>query len=139
MQEADIPGVVALEKACFVIPWTRKDVEAECTDKEYSKSYVVFEQEQIIGYAIVWELYEQAELVRIGMDPAFRKQGFSKACLLKAMKQARSRGCVSMSLEVQVSHASAIHLYLSCGFRIVHTSRKHYDGGEDAYVMVSDL
>lgn len=139
MQKENIADVLDLEKKCFSKSWTQKEIMYEYETNDFSKQYVVVEKDKIIGYALVWELYDQAELVRIGMDPLFRKRGFSKACLLEAMRQAKKQGCVTMSLEVRVSNASALHLYETCGFQYVHTSKHHYEDGEDAYIMIAQL
>lgn len=139
MQRKDITDVLALERQCFSKPWTQKDLLYEYEMNDFSKQYIVVENDKIIGYALIWELYDHAELVRIGIDPLFRKQGFSKMCLLEAMCQAKRQGCATMSLEVRVSNVAALHLYETCGFQYVHTSKHHYEDGEDAYIMVAKL
>lgn len=92
----------------------------------------------IIGFAGMWQLFDEAHVTTIGVDLPYRGRGFGEAMLLKLLDEAVRRGANVMTLEVRVSNASAIKLYEKYGFT-VHGTREHYysDDGEDAYLMWS--
>jgi len=48
---------------------------------------------------------------------------------------AKERGATEMFLEVRVSNAAAMRLYLGCGFAGVYARTRYYSDGEDCLVM----
>lgn len=123
-----------LEVQCFQDPWTKEQIESEFETNPFFYAWMTHE-----GYIFLWEAYEQAELVRIGILPEYRKKGFAKKLLVECMEHAKQSGCLTMALEVRVSNRAAIHLYEVCGFIKSHCSKQHYQDGEDAWIMICEL
>lgn len=122
------------ESQCFLDTWTKEQIESEFQNNPFFHAWMTKE-----GYAFVWEAYEQAELVRIGILPTYRKQGYAHRLLTKCMAHAKQAGCETMTLEVRVSNIPAIRLYEMCGFIKSHCSKHHYQDGEDAWIMICEL
>ncbi|MDQ7728197.1 GNAT family N-acetyltransferase [Halomonas sp. SpR8] len=100
-----------------------------------------WQDEQLLGYAIVARLPFEAELQAIGVLPKCRRSGAGLA-LMKAV-QAIAQGWFSerLLLEVRVGNLSAIRLYQRCGFSEDGCRRGYYPaakgaaGREDALLM----
>ena len=99
------------------------------------KRQVLEEDGQIIGYAIFWIMFEQAQLASIAIDPAFRQRHYGRQLLDTAIDQAKQAGCELFSLEVRVGNLPAKTMYEKRGFVGLHTSKHYYSDGEDALVM----
>jgi ribosomal-protein-alanine acetyltransferase len=75
---------------------------------------------------------DEAELLNLAVDPAYRRQGVGRA-LLSALENA---ACGSIFLEVAVTNTAAIALYRNAGWEHIAIRKKYYsDGRVDAIVM----
>jgi ribosomal-protein-alanine N-acetyltransferase len=95
-------------------------------------------QSQIIGFAGMWQSFDEAHITTIGVDPAYRGQRLGELLLLSMFDAAIGRGANWLTLEVRVSNEPAQALYRKYGFT-VHGVRKRYysDNNEDALIMWS--
>jgi ribosomal-protein-alanine N-acetyltransferase len=95
-------------------------------------------QAQIIGFAGMWQSFDEAHITTIGVDPAYRGQSLGELLLLSMFDATITRGANWLTLEVRVSNDTAQALYRKYGFT-VHGVRKRYysDNGEDALIMWS--
>ena len=93
---------------------------------------------QIIGFAGMWQSFDEAHVTTIGVDPAYRGQSLGELLLLCMFDAAMARGANWLTLEVRVSNEPAQALYRKYGFT-VHGVRKRYysDNNEDALIMWS--
>jgi len=93
---------------------------------------------QIIGFAGMWQSFDEAHVTTIGVDPAYRGQSLGELLLLSMFDAAMARGANWLALEVRVSNEPAKALYRKYGFT-VHGVRKRYysDNNEDALIMWS--
>lgn len=82
-----------------------------------------------------WKLmpeWGEAELLRIGVDPAHRGQGLGRRLLRQGMEAVCAAGCEELRLEVRVSNAPARALYESEGWTLEGHRKGYYRDGEDA-------
>ncbi len=92
----------------------------------------------LAGFAGMWNVYDEAHITTIGVDPAYRGRGFGEVLLMALFCEAIRRGATWVTLEVRVSNDVAQRLYLKYGMAVQMTRRRYYsDNGEDAYVMWS--
>lgn len=92
----------------------------------------------LAGFAGMWNVYYEAHVTTIGVDPAYRGRGFGEVLLMALFCEAIRRGSTWVTLEVRVSNDVAQRLYLKYGMTVQMTRRRYYsDNGEDAYVMWS--
>lgn len=93
---------------------------------------------QIIGFAGMWQSFDEAHITTIGVDPAYRGQSLGELLLLSMFDAAIPRGANWLTLEVRVTNDAAQALYRKYGFT-VHGVRKRYysDNNEDALIMWS--
>ncbi|MDQ2653927.1 MAG: ribosomal protein S18-alanine N-acetyltransferase [Chloroflexota bacterium] len=93
---------------------------------------------QVIGFAGMWQSFDEAHVTTIGVDPAYRGQSLGELLLLSMFDAALARGANWLTLEVRVTNEPAQALYRKYGFT-VHGVRKRYysDNNEDALIMWS--
>lgn len=92
----------------------------------------------LAGFAGMWNVYDEAHITTIGVDPAYRGRGFGEVLLMSLFCEAIRRNATWVTLEVRVSNTVAQRLYAKYGMTVQMTRRRYYsDNGEDAYVMWS--
>jgi ribosomal-protein-alanine N-acetyltransferase len=87
----------------------------------------------------VVEAAQEAELLRIAVDPDQRRGGRGRALLRHCQARLASMGVVSLHLEVRVSNQSARALYESEGWVLQGRRKAYYRDGEDAALYSFDL
>ncbi len=75
---------------------------------------------------------KRARLYTIAVGSKFQRRGIARQLLAAAEKNARSRGCRFMRLEVRADDAGAIALYQSSGYARFGTRPRYYDNRIDA-------
>ncbi|MBT2786951.1 MULTISPECIES: GNAT family N-acetyltransferase [unclassified Halomonas] len=75
-----------------------------------------WQDELLLGYAIVARLPFEAELQAIGVHPEQRRSGAGRALMDAVLATARGWLSERLLLEVRVGNLSAIRLYQRCGF-----------------------
>lgn len=134
----DIPTVSALEKDCFSDPWSTADFEG-AFDSAVTEGLVLMHDGQLIGYALLASVLEDADVANVAVAPSYRKKGFGKTLLKALLDRAKEKGVLRVFLEVRVSNAPAIALYKSFGFESVNVRKRYYPDGEDAFLMALAL
>ena len=134
----DILKISELEKECFSEPWTyRMFVEGFSSKLFYGVCAV--EDGEIVGYACETILFENAEVDNIAVAESCRRRGVGKKLLKKLETEAKERGARVILLEVRVSNAPAMTMYLKEGFKGIYVRPRYYPDGEDAVVMQKEL
>ena len=99
---------------------------------------LVCQNEQVIGYAIVLEVLDEATLMDIAVTSSERGKGTGKQLLNKVIELSVDHNMNEIWLEVRASNSNAIALYEANNFKHIET-RKHYypssSGKEDAFIM----
>jgi ribosomal-protein-alanine N-acetyltransferase len=129
----DLPGVWALEKACFgadawsladlVLALTGRRVRLKASAGAHLVGFVMAETRPQDGFA--W-------IATIGVHPHYRRQGVGARLLAAA--EARLDVPV-VKLTVRDSNTAALALYRKFGYRPVGVWERYYSGGEAGIVM----
>jgi [ribosomal protein S18]-alanine N-acetyltransferase len=137
----DVPGVAAIERASFSDPWSARAFLPLV--REVSTLFLVAASspgDEILGYAIVWFVGEEAELANIAVSADARRRGIGAIVLEHVIGEATLRGCRTMYLEVRESNAAARSLYARYGFEQVGRRKRYYVAPqEDALVLRKEL
>lgn len=135
MTAADLPRVHQLETLCFADPWDIDAYHSELANPT-AVYYTARLAGQVVGFAGMWAVGDEAHIVTLAVDPDYRRRGIARALLNALLARARLRVITSITLEVRVSNTAAQALYRSLGFTIVAHRRRYYpDNGEDAAIM----
>ncbi|MDD4978507.1 MAG: ribosomal protein S18-alanine N-acetyltransferase [Gallionella sp.] len=140
MTLADIDAVCAIEQLVQPYPWSRGNF----TDALGSGYRCVVDEVvgQIVSYAVLMPVLDEAELLNIGVAAAQQRKGLGKAMLDAQMQWARTQNMQRIFLEVRVSNLPAIALYRAVGFIEIGMRRGYYQnaaGREDAMAMACEL
>ena len=89
----------------------------------------------LVGYAGVWVVYGDAQVLKVGVDPGLRRRGIARGLVARATGDARNLGARTASLEVRASNQGARALYEALGFTVLGPRPRYYSDGEDALIM----
>lgn len=96
--------------------------------------------DELLAYALVWQILDEVELVAIATRPDRRRQGAARTVLLAALDAVRQDGAVRVLLEVAASNGPALRLYEALGFRVFNRRPGYYAAtGDDALEMELSL
>lgn len=133
--------IAALHAACMSPPWSEATI-ARLLAGAGGLGWIATLDDQPVGFALIREAADEAEILAIGVLPAKRRLGVGQALLKAVIGQCASNGLARLYLEVAASNSAAKNAYGRAGFRQVGQRRRYYGAGEtreDALVMRRDL
>ncbi|RDB59905.1 ribosomal-protein-alanine N-acetyltransferase [Gordonibacter sp. 28C] len=140
MTESDLGSVMGIEVASFRDPWTPLAFALELRHNPCARYTVAVVDGDVAGYLGWWGTPEGAAIVRVAVDPAFRKAGVGRALVEQAARCACDEGHAALKLEVRAGNAVACAFYARLGFLVVAVRAGYYDDPpEDALVMALTL
>ncbi|MEQ4715006.1 ribosomal protein S18-alanine N-acetyltransferase [Nonomuraea sp. B19D2] len=137
MIEADLPAVMAIERATFPLDaWSEGMMRGELADMPRSRHYVVaVVDDEIVAYAGLAAAADQADVQTIAVLEQHRGTGIGGALLTELLAEASRRGAREIFLEVRADNPQAQAVYRHYGFEEIGTRRRYYDDGTDAIMM----
>ena len=75
------------------------------------------------------------ELLRLGVEPVFRRNGLARKILLALDKISADNGVHKMLIELRENNFSARNLYQACGYNIVGQRKNYYNDSCNALIM----
>lgn len=137
MQRKDCEAVYEIAKESLPEHWSLQGV---CDVLRYDSSiyYVAYckDCDEIVGFAGVMLVAEEAELLNIAVKPSYQNQGVGQLLLAKVMKQSAEQGAERILLEVRKSNVQALHLYKENFFSELGIRKAYYNNPtEDAIIM----
>jgi ribosomal-protein-alanine N-acetyltransferase len=135
----DLSELVRMEKENFTIPWTSEQFKYELTENQFSTTYVIYDNDKMIGYICYWIIFDQSTLNKIAVDASYRNKGIGQQLMDIFENDVKANDCIVETLEVRVHNTNAIRLYEKNGFKVVTTKRGYYQDGEDALYMVKGV
>ncbi|WP_133407756.1 ribosomal protein S18-alanine N-acetyltransferase [Parashewanella tropica] len=136
LEVADCEVLHAIEQQAHSHPWSLPTIQS-CFGGLYH-NIGLYEANEIVGFAIVQQVIDEATLMDICVSPACQGKGYGKQLLKQVLEQAQHRGVKIMMLEVRASNQAAIALYLKLGFTETYRREGYYpteSGREDAIMM----
>lgn len=137
-QYADLGTIAALEAECFSDPWNMRMLAESFLSGHFFGS-LLEENGIITAYGGMSVVEDEAEVQLIATAEMYRRCGRGGKILEDLIGEAKRRGVRRMFLEVRVSNAPAMMLYLKHGFRGLYARVRYYADGEDAIVMMKEL
>jgi [ribosomal protein S18]-alanine N-acetyltransferase len=138
MTTADLPGVLALERALFPEDaWSEETFLGELADRSGTRHYLVSDDAgEIVGYAGLAAAGGQGDIQTIGVHHGRWGLGIGSSLLTALIDEAAARGCGEVFLEVRADNGRAQRLYERFGFERVGVRKRYYQpSGVDAIVM----
>ncbi len=140
MRETDVDAVAAAEQRAYAFPWTIGNFVDSL--KAGHSAWVCRENGDLVGYAVLMMVVDEAHLLNITVLPEAQRRGLGSELLGQLFDVARHHGAVRMLLEVRPSNAAGLALYRRFLFGEIGRRRGYYpgdDGREDAIVMAREL
>lgn len=142
----DLDQVHAIEVAASPDPWSRDLLAGELTGDRGDRHWLVAlgpandrtsdrASAPIVGFGGVLQVVDEAHIMNLVIDPAWRRQGVASRLLAKLLVDIGDRGAISATLEVRSANTAAIGLYQSFGFELAGRRPRYYPDGEDAEIM----
>lgn len=127
-----------LDKKNFEQAWSVQQIGNDFT-KEFSNTFLLEVEDQIVGYMNFWIIADACELNRICVNKEFRRGGYAEYMLEQLIAHASTTEAVRILIEVSVNNIAARKLYEKLGFIEIHRREKYYHDGSDAVIMERDL
>ena len=127
--------IAALEKECFVLPWSREMFEEELKSN-LANYFIAVDNDRLVGYAGMWKILDEGHITNIAVAADHRRAGVGQALLDRLMRVADTLEISTLLLEVRASNTAAHRFYAKNGFVDVGRRKGYYsDNGEDAVLM----
>lgn len=134
--EEDATAVALLEKTCFSLPWSEKQLRQAMAHQAFQIIGIKTGSRALGAYVSFYHLKEEIEIVNIATSPKLRRKGMAFALMRTLIGEALSLGVSRILLEVKETNQPAIALYQSFGFKPIGVRKGYYrDTGEDAIVL----
>ncbi len=131
-----IDGVMTVENLSFSIPWSRESFIDEVTVNTFARYFCAKLNDNVIGYAGMWKVFDEGHITNIAVHPEFRNTGIGSLLMEHMIQTAKSEGITSMTLEVRKGNSAAIRLYEKYNFSVQGLRKGYYaDNREDALIM----
>lgn len=128
-----LDDVIKIETQIFPDPWSRKSFQYEILANGYSIPLVLLIDGMVIGYSIIWILFEEFHIANFAIHPDYQQKGLGTYFFNEIMKKAV--GVEYAILEVRDTNVNAIRLYEKFGFKKIVLRKRYYANGDDAIVM----
>jgi len=141
MRRRHLRKVLNIEGRVYPRPWSPSLFLSELAQRNARSYLVARHQGEVVGYAGMMFMAEEAHVTNIAVDPDFHGRRVGSRLLLTLITEAIARGAQVVSLEVRVTNHAAQAMYVKFGFEVVGTRKGYYiETNEDAFVMeVGDI
>lgn len=121
-------------------PMSQRTIES-CFGSLYSTLGLEVEGD-LVGFAILHQIFEDATLMDICVDPSEQGKGYGQMLLQAVIANAVQSKAETLFLEVRSSSLAARHLYSKYDFKESGSRKSYYkteNGNEDAILMELDI
>lgn len=140
MQPCHITQAQRMDSLSHLTPWSYQQFE-RCLHTP-NQTWVLQQHKQILGFAVLRLVLDEAELLNFVIEPTYQRQGLGKRLLTFICKQVQDMQASHLFLEVRRSNQAAINLYQQAGFYFIATRKNYYPsllGKEDALILRKDF
>lgn len=138
-----IEAMVGLQAASFASGqerhWNNKDFK-EALSMTGMTGLLLKDEGTWAAFYLFRQIIDEAEIILLGVDPAFQRQGYASQLLESGFEIMEKAGIVKVCLEVREDNYAAMHFYEIYGFEKVGLRRAYYhlsDGQRKDAVLYS--
>ena len=134
--EEDMKHIAMLEAAIFSDAWTVQGVYETFSQKQ---TFIIVAEDagMLAGYCIVYYVMDEAEIARIAVSPALRRQGVGRGLLDYTCKCCLEERIEKLLLDVRESNRGAVAFYQQYGFAEDGIRRNFYSNPQENAVLMS--
>ncbi len=126
-----IDKLVKLEQENFEYSLYRKQDFIDFNNSQDINYILVFDNQEIIGYAIYFKSIDFNELYKIFVVKQYRRKHIAKQILTLINDK-------KIFVEVSDKNTNAINFYKNCGFYEINRRKKYYEDNTDAIILQKD-
>lgn len=139
MRRRHVREVLAIERRVYPRPWSAALFFSEISQRNSRYYLVAHVDKDLVGYGGLMCQVDEGHITTLAVDPEVQHRHIGSRILLALVTEARTRGMLSLALEVRVANWPAQRLYSWFGFQPVGVRKNYYsETGEDALVMWVD-
>lgn len=132
-----------LHAQCFAKGWSALEFESFFERSGVFAGIAYGPDQQGVGFVLCWVIEDVCDLLSLGVNPDYRREGLGLMLLDYAMATAKDHGAARIMLEVNIRNEAAITMYEGQGFVRDGVRKGYYsnaDGSKsDALRMVKAL
>ena len=125
LTQVEIPSVFSIEEQNSDYPWSQ-DQFTTSIENSNNLCYCLSLNGKTIGYLIALLTLDTADILNIGIDPDFKRQGYGATLLNHLIEELRKRKIGEILLEVRAGNKSAIQFYKKQGFKEISVRKNYY-------------
>ncbi|HOI12691.1 MAG TPA: ribosomal protein S18-alanine N-acetyltransferase [Methanoculleus sp.] len=138
-QPADIPEIVAIERAAFDDPWDERTIQESLA--YYPGTFFVAKNNGDVAGFVAGGIEDTGEevyghIMNLAVAPGCRRRGIGKHLIRRLEREYTILGASAVQLEVRVTNTGAQEFYRRLGYREVFQVAGYYANEEDALVMM---
>ena len=137
LSAGDLPGVVAMEQANRVSPWSegvfRDELAAE------NRVYLTAQEDDLVGFGGVMVVGEEAHVTNLLVIPEARGRGVGMRLMIGLIDAAIEMGARHLTLEVGSGNEAARALYTRLGMAPVGVRKGYYLDGDALILWAHDI
>ena len=127
--------MMELDGEAFYDSWSRDTWQRELQNR--IAVWIVAELDnQIAGYAGIWNVAGEAQVMRVAVKKAMRNQGLGLLLTQELINRAWESGAEAVTLEVRESNTAARKVYERCGFVSSGVRPDYYEDTHDGAVIM---
>jgi len=121
----EIPSALSIEERNSDYPWTQLQFTSSLENSN-NLCYCLSLKGKTVGYLIAMLTLDSADILNIGIDPDFKRQGHGTALLNHLIEELRKRDIGEILLEVRAGNKPAIQFYKRQGFEEISVRKNYY-------------
>ena len=125
LSSIEIPSLLSIEERNSDYPWTQLQFTTSIENSN-NLCYRLSLNGKTIGYLIAMLAKDSADILNIGIDPDFQRQGHGTALLKHLIEELIKSYIAEILLEVRVGNKSAIQFYKKQGFNEISVRKNYY-------------
>ena len=134
MKIEDLENIKDILEVDFDEFWNYETLKEEL-ESNFSKYFIAKQNDNIVGFAGIKIILDEAEIMNIVTKKEERHQGIGKLLLNEIIKISKENNIYLINLEVNAKNTIAINLYKKYNFKEVGLRKKYYDNTYDAILM----
>ena len=121
----EIPSVLSIEERNSDYPWSQLQITTSIENGN-NLCYCLSLKGKTVGYLIAMLTLDSADILNIGIDPDFKRQGYGTSLLNHLIEELRKRDIGEILLEVRAGNKPAIQFYKRQGFEEISVRKNYY-------------
>lgn len=131
----DLDDLLGLERACFGDDaWSRAGLASALAPPGLALVCHA-DDTRVDGMALWSRVADEAELLRLAVDPAAQRRGIARALLAASLAQLGALGTARVLLEVRADNHAALALYRATGWQVDGQRPGYYRDGTAAVLL----